>query len=166
MNIELVVGQEVFARHADGITAQSMLCVWASSGRMAGVGGREQKPGTRSPTPGVLPASMAPAPRPSAGAHRLALGPPLARASSMPQAALAGSTFTTTLPRHRIPFGASGGTPRLVGSPDVTGGSRTTRDHEMPVLLLHFDEVDAASLMCAYHHQFVIHKKIVACRPG
>ena len=36
----------------------------------------------------------------------------------------------------------------------------------MPGLLLHFYEVDAASLTYAYHHQFVIYKKIVACRLG
>ena len=76
------------------------------------------------------------------------------------------ATFTTTLPRHRIPSCASGGTPLLVGSPEGTRGSRTAGGHEMPVLLLHFDEVDTASLTGTYYHQFVIHKKIVACRHG
>ena len=133
--------------------------------RRRGVGVEGNIP-DRSPLPRRLQERTTPATRPSAGAHRLALGPPLARASRVPQVALAGSTFTTPLPRHRTPSCASGGASRLVESPEGTRGSRTARGHEMPGLLLHFYEVDAASLTYAYHHQFVIYKKIVACRLG
>ena len=105
-----------------------------------GVGSKGKTP-ERSPTPRRLPESAAHATRPSAGAHRLVLWPPLARASRVPQVTLAGSTFTTTLPRHRTPSCASGGASRLVGSQEGTRGSRTARGHEMPGRLLHFYEV-------------------------
>ena len=64
------------------------------------------------------------------------------------------------------PFCAHGCASAPWRSSDITRERRTARDHEIPELLLYFDGVNAASLMRAYHDQFVIHKKIVVCGLG
>ena|SRR2546426_103245 len=110
----------------------------------------------------------------AAGSWVTTLGPECSQRSDQRQAGatlggrrvVSGVVGSPCLLRYRIPSGTPGRCAASQGSPDVRGVSRTTRGHEIPVPLCHFDHADALSLVCTCHGEFVSHKKIVAFRLG
>src|SRR4030095_10432465 len=96
MNVELVVGQEVFARHADGMAPQRNFCLACSGLSLAPGRGRRGHPiaGYHVLRPGAR--CLRCREKPEAARHAL-----LGHASSPPGCSWAFSSFTmATLPRY------------------------------------------------------------------